>query len=762
MVLRPPQASNGTYNHDANDPSRRGHSSHLSISDDSHHVTEAIGYMYDDSYDRRDSRRLSYVSSPLSEAISTPSATRDNAPASGSANQQPLPIRTSSMSNNRQNGKARESPTEQQQSSPDRESSGQLSPALSRAASTKKAANSMPLNDIDYDSDPATVAQELNNLAALRRMSMDVGAGDPDLPATGQNANMPSLAPSASAGEDDASRLFWVPAHVHPGIAPNEFKSFLQDKADQIQRKSGDFSSAESHGTPLQREDSGGGLQRKKSMLSRQVDSSGESDRGDDGQLDSVTEESSDKRARESTASNFAEEDMPILPPAPPGHSLRRSTRTTYRKGSFKSGERVGPSRRLPRTSESNTEHSRQTSTSSEDPPILGLTRVSTDPTDGIPNYSRSAARTRSKKEGTQLEDTPSSSKPSIPKETADSDNKDTPSVPSAPTSTDTPPQTQPYIPERTSSHESPPPTLPPPTPPPPEPSTSRSSKRAGFVSAPSKDSNKSLDDIVSQPSPLPGSNTRTDTLSLIPTAAEEKSEPKKSKNKKESESGGRKSSWHWRRATEDKDKDKKKDDDGKKGKSKILKSSSEKSHDNTRLDVLQTSIDGGAKGRESLTLERTESSKADEDDRRKDSGKKSSGGEGKKEKETSIFSSFFGGSKRKLTGDNQKKNARNPSPEPRLPILKPDVDYNWTRFSILEERAIYRMAHIKLANPRRALYSQVLLSNFMYSYLAKVQQMHPQMSMSTGQDQQEKDDDQPDEYAQYQRYQDVRGDFTI
>jgi hypothetical protein len=62
--------------------------------------------------------------------------------------------------------------------------------------------------------------------------------------------------------------------------------------------------------------------------------------------------------------------------------------------------------------------------------------------------------------------------------------------------------------------------------------------------------------------------------------------------------------------------------------------------------------------------------------------------------------------------------------------ILRPDVDYNWTRFSILEERAIYRMAHIKLANPRRELHSQVLLSNFMYSYLAKVQQMHPQIQI--------------------------------
>jgi len=81
-------------------------------------------------------------------------------------------------------------------------------------------------------------------------------------------------------------------------------------------------------------------------------------------------------------------------------------------------------------------------------------------------------------------------------------------------------------------------------------------------------------------------------------------------------------------------------------------------------------------------------------------------------------------------------------------------------------------MAHIKLANPRRALYSQVLLSNFMYSYLAKVQQMHPQMNLPTSAKQQQKQQkqqqqqqqqqqqpvqQQPDEYMQYQRYQQVR-----
>src|SRR5690606_1673791 len=99
-------------------------------------------------------------------------------------------------------------------------------------------------------------------------------------------------------------------------------------------------------------------------------------------------------------------------------------------------------------------------------------------------------------------------------------------------------------------------------------------------------------------------------------------------------------------------------------------------------------------------------------------------------------------------------------SPErPSRPLI-PDKDYPWTRFSILEERAIYRMAHIKLANPRRPLYSQVLLSNFMYSYLAKVQQMHPQLAIPTSPaqrvQQQQAQKDGPAEYTQYQQYHEV------
>lgn len=43
----------------------------------------------------------------------------------------------------------------------------------------------------------------------------------------------------------------------------------------------------------------------------------------------------------------------------------------------------------------------------------------------------------------------------------------------------------------------------------------------------------------------------------------------------------------------------------------------------------------------------------------------------------------------------------------------------NFFRLPIHVERAVYRLSHIKLANPRRPLYEQVLISNLMFNYLA-------------------------------------------
>ena len=238
---------------------------------------------------------------------------------------------------------------------------------------------------------------------------------------------------------------------------------------------------------------------------------------------------------------------------------------------------------------------------------------------------------------------------------------------------------------------------------------------------------------------------------------------------KAEKKDGGRKSSWKWILGS-DEEKAKRAREEAEPTGTKSAKARLTKPTERARLDLLQSSIDGGAsqRGRESLVLNREDVKL--EEERRKESKKST---EPKKDKEKDgLLSAIFGGKKKASDGDlkeKKRKTDRNLSPDPTPKIMKPDIDYNWTRFSILEERAIYRMAHIKLANPRRALYSQVLLSNFMYSYLAKVQMMHPQVQIPPAHqkaqqrgskqqnDQQQQQQQQPAEYSQYQRWQQVR-----
>ena len=58
-------------------------------------------------------------------------------------------------------------------------------------------------------------------------------------------------------------------------------------------------------------------------------------------------------------------------------------------------------------------------------------------------------------------------------------------------------------------------------------------------------------------------------------------------------------------------------------------------------------------------------------------------------------------------------------------------LDY---RFPVHVERAIYRLSHLKLANPKRSLREQVLLSNFMYAYLNLVDHtLHMEQLMGGG-----------------------------
>jgi hypothetical protein len=220
--------------------------------------------------------------------------------------------------------------------------------------------------------------------------------------------------------------------------------------------------------------------------------------------------------------------------------------------------------------------------------------------------------------------------------------------------------------------------------------------------------------------------------LTFIPTISpDEKKSDRKSRKEKDDDSSSTTSTkaagWNKWFKYSDSEKKKREDDGGKKSKAKALV---EKAQDNVRLDVLQTSIETAvAKGRESLLLDRDSIDNKLQEERKKESNRKS---DSKKEKDGSIFSSLFGGGKKKSEKDGASKKGHHlrVSEDPPYRPLRPDIDYHWTRFPLLEERAIYRMAHIKLANPRRSLHSQVLLSNFMYNYLAIVQAMHPQMQI--------------------------------
>ncbi|KAI0887941.1 uncharacterized protein GGS22DRAFT_90718 [Annulohypoxylon maeteangense] len=839
MTSRRPRDVGGSF------ASRRGHANQLSISDPTHHITETIGTMYGDD-DDYDSRPLSFISSP-------PEGERivQHPDPESSLDKQRLPlIRTTSDKTTLQppatngNSAQKSQALSSQRSTTSRTSSFESGPKSPNSNSPmsptlrdmREDAQQYPITNID---NPNDIAQELSNLQALRRMSMDVSNNsDPDLlPFQGMSLMaMPSIAPK---GDDDAdpSRLLWVPAGVHPELAPTEFKNFVEKRVQSMKRRSSE-STLSVDG--LERSDSGG-LRRKKSMLSRQIDNVG--GHGAEGYVDGAERLERQKSLREpgqgppelsldelvKDPSKIAQklglesqrqdlggessntDDMPILPVAP-GMGLRRSTRTTYRKGgslknrqgSLRSDERLPFSKRIgAKKPEEGSGGSAGNESTVEAPPGYGLTRVQSEPISE--NFSRPSKPMR--RQQTFSQDPASDTYESSQHDSQDS-SQGSPTRPQGPTRTlsaeaiktssptsqiietsiaeEEPSDAQAMetgrpFPERSSSQRN---AIQPVSPPPSAPAEppARSSKRPNYgqpLQSPSPPQvtsrtqqpnrspntpNRTLNDMSQSPSPFPGSGaTSTESLTFIPTfTTAEDRKPEKKGKKEKNESEGEKSkatSWKWFNKGEDKEK-KKKDDENRKSKTKAFV---EKAHDNVRLDVLQTSIDTALhKGRESLLLDRDTVDSKLEEERRKESSRRS--GEQKKEKD-GFFGSFFGSSKRRSERDStskkhQAQRSLSPEPAPYRP-LRPDVDYHWTRFPILEERAIYRMAHIKLANPRRALYSQVLLSNFMYSYLAKVQAMHPQIQVPQSpqqkrlQEEERRRREQEQQYMEQQQAQD-------
>ena len=130
------------------------------------------------------------------------------------------------------------------------------------------------------------IRREVETLRDIRRRStVQSGVLDPDLPEVSSEStsstaywdNDSSSSHDSSSEDnfnfaDDPFHLFWVPARLHPEIAPAEFRAFLKEHARD--------------GPALGRSSSmsAAGLGRKKSMLSRQYEPS-EKDHVEDEQV---------------------------------------------------------------------------------------------------------------------------------------------------------------------------------------------------------------------------------------------------------------------------------------------------------------------------------------------------------------------------------------------------------------------------------------------------------------------------------------------
>ncbi|EGR46700.1 uncharacterized protein TRIREDRAFT_122838 [Trichoderma reesei QM6a] len=764
---------------------RRGHSSQLSISDPSHHVTETIGNLYDEDEDQNSEtgRPLSFVTDPAYEdQVSQPHRqhnekplqfiTASNVVSQSTSDQQTRP--RPHVGNGGSKSPSTSLPGHSQRNDQlDEDARPMTSPTLSlRGAHTHTSEQQFPLTNID---NPNDIAQELSNLQALRRLSMDVGNSiDPDIPPMSLAA-MPAVAPRGGDDENDPSRLLWVPARVHPELAPTEFKTFLASRLQSIRRRSGDsfLSVPDENSGDEQSPMNSSSLRRKKSLLSRQVDSSDErasegyangvmdkperqgykNDQPDrDLSLDELVKDPSkaaQRLAQESHSYSGSLEsgtdDIPILAVAP-SSGLRRSTRTTYRKGgSLRSGDKASFSKRMAQRHQSGDSTDSHAAAAIEPPRGYPLIQVQSEPTE---NFSRPTRPDRRHDKDSQ-ESSATSTAPDAPSASRSSQFSIRGSSASPRASTDDiltsenpgvsqenryPDQFSQRHSQTVSTAEEP--GLEPVADDPGNNSTGRSNHRSLPGSHKLEDSSSGrLSNSASTQTgavPLNTSNSnalRTDATITPPAQTrDEKRGDKKARKEKDEDSHNSSrsgSAWKWLKGVAD-DRDKKKDE----SKKSRHKATSEKAQDNVRLDVIQSSLEKNAtKGRESLVLDRESLDTKLSDERKKDSHRKS---DSRKEKDGSLFSSIFGGKKREEKEKNKKHQQLLHVPEDTVPYkpLQPDVDYNWSRFPLLEERAIYRMAHIKLANPRRSLHSQVLLSNFMYSYLAIVQAMHPQMNV--------------------------------
>lgn len=507
--------------------------------------------------------------------------------------------------------------------------------------------------------------KEMNNLQALRRVSIDASLSDPDLPLSfvASAAQMPSL-------NSNSTELYWVPASVHPELAPGEWKHYLEKKANEASHLD----------SPLLRARSFSGsssLVRKRSLLSQQIkdtdiygpDDSREKD------LPPIPKDTPRRHAlitvsdlqnldvlspgekEESPVNNNLNQELgdePII--SAPLQTLRRSSNTHYRGR--------GPIRRK----EPTIKHIDPISPPKKSPPIGANSIVSLETPQGLHSALPSQQQRQSRV-------------------THDSSNDDAEMVPIHIVKSSPLPDVY-YEDEKSDILEKP-------TPPP------------KIIQRPPL--RRQVQSFDQDPNEHPSSNTNVSNKSrTLKGQANVKTDTEKESERLVSSLTPQRVNSMPIYLSNPYSEQKYNNGNGRKNRLKFF-SSDGSDKEKINKAKKEPAVDS-QKQRESTT-----------------NGK------------SGILSSIFGIKKKEASNSStsdliSKPLARQQKTHSSIPpthtVSEQYCDYS--RFPIHIERAIYRLSHIKLANPRRPLLQQVLLSNFMYAYLDLIkesQMMVPQNS---------------------------------
>ncbi|CCG81172.1 putative Telomere silencing protein Zds1 [Taphrina deformans PYCC 5710] len=577
-------------------------------------------------------------------------------------------------------------------------------------------------DDFIYSGD---VDQELKNLQNLRRISLDVSKLDPDVPS--QTYELSPAPPSHTPTEDSdvGQSLYWVPARIHPELAPQEWQSFVQKKEFRNESQI------------LRTPSLGRGLSRSKSLLSREVNERAAEKYTDAGpelerrrsklrpsinipHINSTLLEEDGKRNhgsinRESSIEEEAPSDNtsdePILVP-PPGQILRRAARTGKAKGSYRKfakpkipGATIPESEAVSPSTSSSSAFESETIQLRADAPGYVLASASPAVVDeALSAGDTTVERKKSRNRTTQIvgpkspaETTndqaeavfsqPTTNKESqdvhsearahtLPSTTALAEQEEKTAEASSSASVAFPGRTGSNQGVESSVHREGMPTI-------------QSAHHELDLSSPAtKPIMKAevptgpLEDLKNQ-TPRPGLKRELSAASLtravmsgtapISTPAAKQSsraEEQLQEGSMSVTSNGKKSAWNKLFSSDDRDK---------------------------------------SKGKKEIRATTSKMKRSPSQEERTNHEKETSS--------TSIFTSIFG-TKKKEKEVTTEPIRREVTPTPKAIVREPQF---YSRYPIQLERAIYRMAHLKLGNSRRPLFHQVLLSNFMYGYLALV-----------------------------------------